>query len=67
VLQGQPYTQASDIYSFGIITYEMITGCPPYYDTNLDDLKLALAICKGLRPQFQIKVPQMLENLIKRC
>jgi hypothetical protein len=28
---------------------------------------LALAICKGLRPQFQIKVPQMLENLIKRC
>jgi serine/threonine protein kinase len=22
VLQGQPYTQASDVYSFGIVAYE---------------------------------------------
>jgi serine/threonine protein kinase len=25
-----PYTQKSDIYSFGIIAYEILTGLPPY-------------------------------------
>ncbi|CAJ0845799.1 4340_t:CDS:2 [Entrophospora sp. SA101] len=27
----------------------------------------SLKICQGLRPQFQIKIPPLLENLIKRC
>ena len=34
VLQSQPYTQAADIYSFGIIAYEILSGLPPYYDQN---------------------------------
>src|ERR1051325_7854845 len=29
VLRGKKYTQASDIYGFGIITYEVCTGLPP--------------------------------------
>jgi len=66
VLQNQPYTQASDIYSFGIIAYEMLSGLPPYYDVA-HDIGLALKICQGLRPSFQIKMPQLLEDLIKRC
>jgi len=66
VLQGQPYTQAADIYSFGIIAAEMITGLPPYYDREHDQF-LALDICQGLRPQFQIKIPPLLEKLINRC
>ena len=32
VLRGKEYTQASDIYGFGIIAYEVCTGLPPYYD-----------------------------------
>ncbi len=76
VLRGEPYTQASDIYSFGIIAYEVLTGLPPYttYDSKEKcykelphDTDLALKICQGLRPQFQIKVPPLLENLIKHC
>src|ERR1051325_1570630 len=30
VLRGKKYTQASDIYGFGIITHELCTGFPPY-------------------------------------
>ncbi|CAG8526134.1 2819_t:CDS:2 [Gigaspora margarita] len=30
VLCGKPHTQDSDIYSFGIIAYEILTGLPPY-------------------------------------
>ncbi|RGB22806.1 kinase-like domain-containing protein [Rhizophagus diaphanus] len=32
VLRGQNYTKAADIYSFGIIMYEVISGLPPYHD-----------------------------------
>jgi len=66
VLQGQPYTQASDIYSFGMVAYEMLSGLPPYYDRKHDEY-LGKEICRGLRPKFQIKIPQLLEDLIKRC
>jgi serine/threonine protein kinase len=66
VLRNQPYTQASDIYSFGTVAYEMLSGLPPYYEVE-HDLQLALAICQGQRPQFQIKIPQLLEDLIKQC
>lgn len=66
VLQGQPYTQASDIYSFGMIMYEIITGLPPFHE-YAHDPALGARICTGSRPQFQIKIPQLLEDLIKRC
>ncbi|GBB89085.1 hypothetical protein RclHR1_15760001 [Rhizophagus clarus] len=66
ILRGQSYTKASDIYSLGIIMYEIISGLPPYHDKSHDE-KLAIKICKGLRPSFNIKVPQSTVYLIKRC
>ncbi|EXX51419.1 Ypk2p [Rhizophagus irregularis DAOM 197198w] len=66
ILRGQNYTKAADIYSFGIIMYEVISGLPPYYDLSHDN-NLAIQICKGLRPRFNIKVPQLIVHLIKRC
>src|SRR5687767_1352271 len=36
VLNGEPYTKASDIYSFGIIMAELSLGKPPFYDRNHD-------------------------------
>ncbi|RHZ54982.1 hypothetical protein Glove_421g28 [Diversispora epigaea] len=36
VLCGEEYTKAADIYSFGIIVYEIITGFAPYYDVPHD-------------------------------
>ncbi|EXX57932.1 Ypk2p [Rhizophagus irregularis DAOM 197198w] len=66
ILRGQNYTKASDIYSFGIIMYEVISELPPYHDVNHDH-NLAIRICKGLRPRFNIKVPQLIVRLIKRC
>ncbi|GBB94639.1 hypothetical protein RclHR1_23950004, partial [Rhizophagus clarus] len=66
ILRGQDYTQASDIYSFGIIMYEVISESPPYYGIDQDEF-LALSICEGLRPKFNIKVPQLILDLIKKC
>jgi serine/threonine protein kinase len=66
ILRGKKYTQAADIYSFGIIMYEIISGLPPYYDVAHDAI-LTISICKGQRPEFKIKVPQLIIDLINRC
>jgi serine/threonine protein kinase len=66
ILRGQDYTKAADTYSFGIIMYEVISGLPPYHDIS-HDRTLAIKICQGLRPRFDVKVPQLIVCLIKRC
>jgi serine/threonine protein kinase len=66
ILRGGNYTQASDVYSFGIIIYVVISESPPYYNIAHDGF-LALNICEGLRPVFNIKVPPLILHLIKRC
>ena len=66
VLQGQPYIQASDIYSFGIIAYELLANSYPCPEMN--DLELSLKICQGYRPNIdEIPLPQEMKDLIKRC
>ncbi|POG73693.1 kinase-like domain-containing protein [Rhizophagus irregularis DAOM 181602=DAOM 197198] len=66
VLRGKEYTQASDIYGFGIIAYEICTGFPPYYDIAHDEF-LAMKICKGLRPTSNYKIPQLIFDIINQC
>jgi serine/threonine protein kinase len=66
ILRGQNYTKAADVYSFGIIMYEVISGLPPYHDVRHDE-NLATKICLGLRPRFNAKVPQLIVELVKRC
>ncbi|RGB39022.1 hypothetical protein C1646_690976, partial [Rhizophagus diaphanus] len=38
----------------------------PYHDVS-HDINLAIKICQGLRPRFNIKVPQLFVHLIKKC
>jgi serine/threonine protein kinase len=68
VLKRKKYTQASDIYSFGIVAYEIITGLPLYHNIPHEE-SLGLKICQGLRPPFpnKFKTPPLLEDLIKQC
>ena len=44
VLRGKVYTQASDIYGFGIIAYEICTGYPPYHDIEHGGLGCAISV-----------------------
>ncbi|CAI2173344.1 5071_t:CDS:2 [Funneliformis geosporum] len=66
VLNGELYTLASDIYSFGIIMAELSTGNPPFYDRK-HDVSLALDICNGLRPEFEKGTPEFYKELAYRC
>ncbi|POG69101.1 kinase-like domain-containing protein [Rhizophagus irregularis DAOM 181602=DAOM 197198] len=66
VLRGKEYSQASDIYGYGIIAYEISTGFPPYYDMAHDEF-LAMKICNGLRPKSNYRIPQLIFDIINQC
>ena len=51
VLRGKPYTKAADIYSIGIIMWEITSGVPAFHNIP-HDLNLSLDICKGIRPKL---------------
>lgn len=69
ILQGKPYTQASDIYSFGIVAYELLANSYPY--PAMEDTDFALKVCdkeRPLRPDIdKVPIPQELKDLIKSC
>ncbi|RHZ69979.1 hypothetical protein Glove_276g22 [Diversispora epigaea] len=67
VLSGEKeYKKAADVYSFGIIAYEIITGIPPYPDIPHDE-DLAMKICYGLRPKIPFHTPKLITRTIMRC
>src|SRR5437764_302099 len=66
VLNEKPYTQKSDIYSFGILMSVISTGQQPF--RNLPhDRNLAFKICDGERPAFSINTPDFYIKLAYKC
>ncbi|RGB39009.1 kinase-like domain-containing protein [Rhizophagus diaphanus] len=66
VLNGEPYTLSSDIYSFGVVMAELSSGKPPFHKRKHDN-SLALKICNGLRPEFGKGTPEIYKKLAHRC
>ncbi|GBC02162.1 hypothetical protein RclHR1_04490008 [Rhizophagus clarus] len=67
VLKGKPYTQAADIYSFGMIMYVIATGRQPFINCAHDEI-LILNIYNGIRPEVNEQlVPKCYIDLMKRC
>ena len=66
VLNGEPYTLSSDIYSFGVIMAEFSSGKPPFHKRK-QDTSLALEICNGLRPEFGKGTPEIYKKLAYKC
>ncbi|POG60017.1 kinase-like domain-containing protein, partial [Rhizophagus irregularis DAOM 181602=DAOM 197198] len=67
VLRGKPYTQAADIYSFGMIMHFVAAGIQPF-NNRAHDHHLALDIINGIRPEInEPEAPKSYINLMKEC
>ncbi|RIA93952.1 kinase-like domain-containing protein [Glomus cerebriforme] len=66
IFQGQKYTKASDIYSFGMIMWELMTGRRPFWDKS-HDTDLIIEIRDGLRPPIVTNAPEGYIELMQNC
>jgi hypothetical protein len=66
VLRGEEYSQAADIYSFGIILWEMIHRKIPYHDLTAAQV-IALVGYGGKRLRVSSYCPSQVKNIIYKC
>ena len=66
VIDGQIYTEKADVFSYGIILWEIAAREPPY--KNIMGTKVSLDVIKyDLRPEVPPKTPEAFAKLMKRC
>jgi serine/threonine protein kinase len=66
VIEHKPYDRKADIFSFGIVLWELLTGKIPY--DSLTPLQAAVGVVqKGLRPTIPSTTPPKLAELLEHC
>ena len=61
------YTEKADVYSFGMLCFELLTGKVPFEEGHLQGEKVSRNIRAGERLLFPHTAPKYLVNLTKRC
>ncbi|KAL5997668.1 hypothetical protein ACLOJK_008598 [Asimina triloba] len=66
MIKHKCYSQKVDVYGFGLVLWEMVTGTIPYEE--MTPVQAAYAVVnKDLRPEIPVDCPVALQALIKQC
>ncbi|EXX61953.1 Bck1p [Rhizophagus irregularis DAOM 197198w] len=66
IFKGSVYSKESDIYSLGMIMWELTTGCKPFANIEHDHI-LIFNIMDGVRPEITEDTPECYANIMKSC
>ncbi|GBC06412.1 hypothetical protein RclHR1_06810001 [Rhizophagus clarus] len=66
IFTGATFSKKSDIYSFGIIMWELTTGYKPFANVE-HDINLIYKIIDGKRPKITTDTPECFIELMKEC
>lgn len=69
IIENMQYTLKADVYSFGIMVWEMCTRKTPYEDLNQQQIAMNVTL-KKMRPDrglIPLETPQGLKDLMEYC
>ncbi|CAI5477348.1 unnamed protein product [Closterium sp. Yama58-4] len=67
VLKERPYDHKADVYSYGILLWEIYCCDNPFPYHDLDSNEIASTVNQGLRPDIPSCCPPQLAELMRRC
>ncbi|CAB3990553.1 mitogen-activated kinase kinase kinase 7 isoform X3 [Paramuricea clavata] len=67
VFEGRTYAEKCDVYSFGVIIWQMVSRRKPYDAIGGPALRVMWAVYHGTRPSPIQGMPKPLETLMTRC
>jgi len=65
-LAHRSYSEKSDVWSFGIVVYEIVAQCEPHKNENILDIAVKIRD-EGLTPQIPSNCPSHLKELMELC
>ncbi|XP_068432712.1 mitogen-activated protein kinase kinase kinase 7 isoform X1 [Clinocottus analis] len=67
VFEGNNYSEKCDVFSWGIILWEVITRRKPFDEIGGPAFRIMWAVHNGTRPPLIKNLPKPLESLMTRC
>jgi class 3 adenylate cyclase len=65
IIRGEKYDERADVYSFGIVMWQVLTRKEPYAGRNF--MGVTLDVLEGKRPQLPNDCPAGMRKLMKKC